>query len=106
MHNNFSFNKTKKWALEDLGQTIFFRKKKNAAKITAFILIAILISACNVEKRVPARKQLLVKNEITKNDKPLKDQNIYDQLYQKPNSSILGYRMLLNVYNLANPNPD
>ena len=106
MHNNFSFNKTKKWALEDLGQTIFFRKKKNAAKITAFILIAILISACNAEKRVPARKQLLVKNEITKNDKPLKDQNIYDQLYQKPNSSILGYRMLLNVYNLANPNPD
>ena len=36
-----------------------------------------------------------------------KNQTIYDQLYQQPNSSpLLGYRMLLNMYNLANPNPD
>ncbi len=106
MHKNFSFYKTKKWVLNNLGQPLFFLKKNNATKITAFILIAILISGCNAEKRVPATKQLLVKNKIYKNDKVLKDQNIYDQLYQQPNSSILGYRMLLNIYNLANPSPD
>jgi hypothetical protein len=91
---------------DNLGQTKLFLKKKNFTKIAAFILISIFILACNSEKRVPARKQLLVKNEIIENGKLTKNQNIYDQLYQQPNSSILGYRMLLNVYNLANPNPD
>ncbi|TRX35310.1 BamA/TamA family outer membrane protein [Flavobacterium sp. ZT3R18] len=90
----------------NLGQSRLFQKKKNFTKIVAFILISILIIACNSEKRVPARKQLLVKNEIVQNNKSIKNQNIYDQLYQQPNSSIVGYRMLLNLYNLANPNPD
>lgn len=91
---------------DNLGRTKLFQKKKNFTKIAAFTLISILILACNSEKRVPARKQLLVKNEIIQNGKLTTNQNIYDQLYQQPNSSILGYRMLLNVYNLANPNPD
>ncbi|AOW11212.1 hypothetical protein EM308_01920 [Flavobacterium gilvum] len=81
-------------------------KKKNFAKISLFILISILLYACNAEKRVPARKQLLVKNEIFENGKLLKNPTVYEQLYQQPNSSVLGYRMLLNIYNLANPNPD
>ena len=33
-------------------------------KVTAFILIAIFISACNAVKRVPNGKFLLTKNEI------------------------------------------
>jgi hypothetical protein len=90
----------------DLRRSRLFKKKKNIAKIAAFILISVFFYACNSEKRVPARKQLLVKNEIFENDKLLKNQTIYDQLYQQPNSSILGYRMLLNIYSLANPNPD
>lgn len=91
---------------ENFRHSILFKKKKNLAKIAVFILISVFFYACNSEKRVPDRKQLLVKNEIFENDKLLKDQTIYDQLYQQPNSSILGYRMLLNIYNLANPNPD
>lgn len=106
MNKNFLSYKTKKEFPDELGQTMFFRKKKISTKIAAFILIAILISACNAGKRVPARKQLLTKNEIIQNDKLIKTQNVYDQLYQQPNSSILRYRMLLNIYNLANPNPD
>ena len=90
----------------NLSQLEIFMKKNNFTKIVAFILISILIAACNSEKRVPARKQLLVKNEIILNDKLTKNQLIYDQLYQQPNSSIVGYRMLLNLHNLANPNPD
>nr|WP_315199740.1 BamA/TamA family outer membrane protein [uncultured Flavobacterium sp.] len=106
MNNFFSSFKTKKRFAGHLGQTILFEKKKSVAKIAVFILISVFFYACNSEKRVPARKQLLVKNEIFENDKLLKNQTIYDQLYQQPNSSILGYRMLLNIYNLANPNPD
>src|SRR6187402_1510551 len=106
MNNFFSSFKTRKRFAGHFWQTILFEKKKNAAKIAVFILISIFFFACNSEKRVPERKQLLVKNEIFANDKLLKDQMVHDQLYQQPNSSLLGYRMLLNIYNLANPNPD
>lgn len=80
--------------------------KKISTKIATFILIGIIISACDAVKRVPEGKQLLTKNEILVNDKSTKDDDVINQLYQKPNSSILGYRLRLNLFNLANPNPD
>src|SRR6478609_2251310 len=106
MNNFFSSFKTKKRYAGHLLQSGLFEKKKFSAKISLFILISALFYACNTEKRVPARKQLLVKNQIFENGKLLKNQTIYNQLYQQPNSSVLGYRMMLNIYNLANPNPD
>ncbi|HMI07028.1 MAG TPA: BamA/TamA family outer membrane protein [Flavobacterium sp.] len=36
------------------------------------------------------------------NDEKKNDENLNNLLYQKPNSSILGYRLRLNLYNLAN----
>ncbi|TDD76322.1 translocation and assembly module lipoprotein TamL [Flavobacterium caseinilyticum] len=80
--------------------------KKISTKIAAFILIAILICACNAVKRVPDGKLLLTKNEISANNKSVKDENVFDQLYQKPNSTFLGYRLRLNLYNLANLKAD
>jgi outer membrane protein assembly factor BamA len=81
--------------------------KKISTKIAAFILIAIFICACNAVKRVPDGKQLLTKNKITVNGKTTKAENVFNQLYQKPNSTLLlGYRLRLNLYNLANLNPD
>ena len=80
--------------------------KKIYTKITAFILIAIFISACNAVKRVPKEKLLLTRNEISVNNKSIKDEIVFNQLYQKPNSNVLGYRLRLNLYNLANLNPD
>ncbi|MEC5165007.1 outer membrane protein assembly factor BamA [Flavobacterium sp. PL11] len=80
--------------------------KKISTKITSFILIAILICACNAVKRVPDGKLLLTKNEINVNDKGINDENVFNQLYQKPNSTLLGYRLRLNLYNLANLNAD
>lgn len=81
--------------------------RKISTKIAAFILIATLILACNAEKRVPDGKQLLIKNQITVNGEATKEENIFNQLYQKPNSTLLlGYRLRLNLYNLANLNPD
>lgn len=106
MNNRFSPLKIKNGFADFIKQSIVYKKKNDVAKIAVFILISIIFYACNSEKRIPERKQLLTKNEIFENDKLLKDVNIYDQLYQKPNSSILGYRFLLNIYNLANPNPD
>ena len=80
--------------------------KKISTKIAAFILIATIIAACNTVKRVSDGKHLLTKNKILVNGKASKDENIVNQLYQKPNSSILGYHLRLNLFNLANPNPD
>lgn len=80
--------------------------KKNSTKIGAFILIAIFISACNAVKRVPDGKMLLVKNNILANGKSTNDETAGNQMYQKPNSTLLGYKLRLNLYNLANLNPD
>jgi hypothetical protein len=81
--------------------------KKISTKIAAFILIAIFICACNAVKRVPAGKQLLTKNEIIVNGKAINTENVFNQLYQKPNSTLLlGFRLRLHLYNLANLNPD
>lgn len=75
-------------------------------KISLFILIGIIISGCNAVKRVPDGKQLLIKNKILVNDKKEKDEEVASQLYQKPNSKIFGYRLRLNLYNIARKNPD
>lgn len=80
--------------------------KKNSTKITAFLLIAILICACNAVKRVPDGKKLLLKNQISVNNKKITDENVFNQLYQKPNGTLLGFRLRLNMYNMANLNPD
>ncbi len=80
--------------------------KKIIAKIVTFIVIGIIISACDAEKRVPNGKQRLTKNEILVNNKTSKSEDITNQLYQKPNSTFLGYNLRLNLFNLATPNPD
>ncbi|PKH67093.1 hypothetical protein CXF59_14465 [Flavobacterium sp. ALD4] len=81
--------------------------KKISTKIAAFILIAIFICACNAVKRVPTGKQLLTKNQIVVNGKATRAENVFNQLYQKSNSTLLlGFRLRLNLYNLANLNPD
>lgn len=106
-HCFFSFNKIYRLT-NTLRLTVFSLKEKNGTKIAVFILISVIFYACNAEKRVPAKKQLLIKNEIFENGKLLKDEAYYDQLYQQPNSVVplLNYRLFLNIYNLANPNPD
>lgn len=81
--------------------------KKRLTKISLFILIGLIIVACNSTKRVPNNKRLLTKNEIVIDTKVISDEDAYNQLYQKPNTSILGYRLRLNLlYNLAKKNPD
>jgi len=73
-----------------------------STKISLFILIGLFISACDTVKRVPDGKKLLTKNELVVNGEKDKSETIQSLLYQKPNSSILGYNLRLNLYNLAN----
>ena len=80
--------------------------RNQTTKISLFILIAVIISACNSLRRVPNGKMLLTKNEILVDEKKESNEDVTNQLYQKPNSSLLGYRFRLNIFNLANPNPD
>ncbi|WP_444979496.1 translocation and assembly module lipoprotein TamL [Flavobacterium aquatile] len=82
------------------------RLKNFNTKISLFILITLIIVGCNTTKRVPNNKRLLMDNEIYVDDKKNKDDEVSSQLYQKPNSSILGYRLRLNLYNLAKQNTD
>ncbi len=62
--------------------------------------------ACNSTKRVPSNKRLLTNTDIMVDDKSISDENVFFQLYQKPNSSILGYRLRLQLYNMAKKNSD
>ena len=80
--------------------------KKNSTKVVAFLLIAIFISACNAVKRVPEGKFLLTKNQILVNNKAIKDEAAFNQMYQTPNGTIAGFRLRLALYNAANLNPD
>jgi len=47
-----------------------------------------------------------MKNDITVNGESKNDEELKDQLYQLPNTNILGYRLRLNLYNLAKKNAD
>jgi outer membrane protein assembly factor BamA len=82
------------------------RLKNFNTKISLFILITLIIVGCDTTKRVPNNKRLLMDNEIYIDNKKNKDDEVTNQLYQKPNSSILGYRLRLNLYNLAKQNTD
>lgn len=80
--------------------------KKSITKISLFILTALIIFSCNSTKRVPNERRLLTKNDIYVDDKKDNGEEVTNQLYQKQNSAILGYRLRLNLYNLAKPKSD
>ncbi len=80
--------------------------KNSLTKISLIILIGIFIFGCNATKRVPSGKCLLTKNEIYIDDKAIKTEVVYNQLYQKPNSSILGFRLRLHIFNMAKQKTD
>ena len=80
--------------------------KKSITKISLFILTALIIFGCNTLKRVPDGKSLLTKNDIYVDNKKDNSEDNTNQLYQKQNSSILGYRLRLNIFNLARPKSD
>ncbi|MBD3583158.1 translocation and assembly module lipoprotein TamL [Flavobacterium selenitireducens] len=80
--------------------------KSLPAKIVFIVLFGLLLTGCNSVKRVPKSKNLLTKNEFVVNGKKQNTEELENLMHQKPNSELLRYRLRLNLYNLANPNPD
>ncbi len=80
--------------------------KDKTSKIALFILISVSFFSCTLTRRVPEKRSLLMQNEIFENGKKNSKEETHNQLYQHPNSSILGYRLRLHLYNLAKPNAD
>src|SRR5690606_475158 len=60
----------------------------------------------SLTKRVPDNQRLLTANEILVNNKKESSEELTTQIYQHPNSDILGYRLRLQLYNMAKVNPD
>ncbi len=76
------------------------------SKLVFITLISSIFLACSLTKRVPANKRLLTENEILVNNKKETNEAIVKQLYQQPNSNLLGYHLRLHMYNMAKVNPD
>jgi hypothetical protein len=75
------------------------------AKIGLFLLI-VAFASCNTLKRVEEDELLLTKNNIFVNSEKVKSEDIQSLVLQEPNSTLLGYPLRLNIYNLAKKNPD
>ncbi|MDT0691024.1 BamA/TamA family outer membrane protein [Salegentibacter sp. F188] len=80
--------------------------KRILAKISLFILTIALFASCNAVKRLESEESLLTKNDIFLNGERINESRIYNQLYQTPNSKLLGFPLQLHFYNLARPNID
>jgi len=75
------------------------------AKI-GLLLLLLSILGCNTLKKVEEDELLLTKNTILVDDEKVNSSEVKGLIKQKPNSSILGYPLKLNLYNLAKENPD
>ena len=80
--------------------------KRILAKISLILLTLFLLFSCNAVKRVENDERLLTNNTIFVAGEKIKENRIYNQLYQEPNSRFLGIPLQLHFYNLANPEPD
>jgi outer membrane protein assembly factor BamA len=80
--------------------------KNSLTKISLFIVIGVILFGCNATKKVPNGKSLLTNNTIYVDGKKNNVEEVFNQLYQKQNSTILGYRLRLNIFNLAKEKTD
>ena len=81
------------------------RPRKNYAKIS-LLFLAFAVASCNTLRRVGENELLLKKNTIYADSAKINDESIQSLILQKPNSTLLGYPLRLNLYNLAKKNPD
>ncbi len=81
------------------------RTKLNGAKIS-LLLVAIAITSCNTLKRVGENELLIKKNVLYADSLKIKSELIETLILQKPNTTLLGYPLRLNLYNLAKKDPD
>lgn len=75
-------------------------------KIALILVSGFVLYSCSLTKRVPDGKYLLKEADINVNGKPKNEEDLTNQLYQQPNTSVLGYHLRLHLYNMAKPNAD
>ena len=80
-------------------------RKRYRTKIGLLLALAVLAS-CNALKKVGDGELLLTKNTIYADSTKVADEKVRNLLGQKPNTTLLGYPLRLNLYNLAKDNPD
>ena len=78
---------------------------KNSTKI-GLLLLGFATTSCNTLKRVDDNELLLTKNVIYTDDKKIYDKDIHSLISLIPNSTVLGYPLRLNIYNLAKKDSD
>ncbi len=71
-----------------------------------FLLIFIIISACNPTKYVPQGETLLDETRIMINKEGIKKADLEPYIKQKPNKRIFGAKFYLGLYNLSNIKKD
>lgn len=76
------------------------------AKLSLLSLLAIVLLSCNSLKKVEDDEYLVVKNSIYADSIKINNEELESLIYQKPNTTVLGYPLRLNLYNLAKENPD
>ncbi|MDX1363832.1 translocation and assembly module lipoprotein TamL [Arenibacter latericius] len=69
-------------------------------------MLVIAMTSCNALKRVGDNELLLTKNTIYTDSVKVNNEDVHSLIFQKPNSTVLGYPLRLNLYNLAKKDPD
>lgn len=80
--------------------------KNLTPKIVLFFLFGILFYSCSEVRKLQKNQLLIHDNKIIVNDKSTNSEDLQNQLYQKPNSKLLGFKPRLQLYNLSKKNAD
>ncbi|WP_456237519.1 translocation and assembly module lipoprotein TamL [Flavobacterium facile] len=80
--------------------------KNLTPKIALFFLFGLLFYSCSEVRKLQKKQLLIHDNEIIVNDKSTNSEDLHNQLYQKPNSKLLGFKPRLQLYNLSKKNAD
>ena len=80
--------------------------KNLTPKIALFFLFGLLFYSCSEVRKLQKKQLLIDDNEIIVNDKSTNSEDLHNQLYQKPNSKLLGFKPRLQIYNLSKKNAD
>jgi hypothetical protein len=67
-----------------------------------FIIVLVVLTACNPTKYVPAEESLLNENHITVSNERIQKSALKPYIKQQPNKKIFGARFHLGLYNLSN----
>ena len=80
--------------------------KDSLKKICFICSIAYICFGCNAVKRVGDKEHLLIENTFVVNGKPNSSEELSKLSFQNKNTSILGFPLRLQIYNLARPSKD